>query len=114
MTDTKTQVGVRWNRAWTSPSAVFAFGVLIIPGLLSIAANSWSEPDAADYVRMAFATVIGATVAIVTVVGLWVFFLRRRSPYLFWYTLGAVVVVAMQVSFIFGAADTLLDRLAMS
>lgn len=114
MTDTQTQVGMRRNRVWTSPSAIFLLGVVIIPGLLGIAANSWTSPDDADYVRMAFASVIGATVAIVTVVGLWVFFLRRRSPYLFWYTLGAVVVVAIQVSIISGAADTLLYRLAMS
>ena len=114
MTDTQTQVGVRRNRAWNSPSAIFLLGVVIIPTILAIATTARTSPDDADYVRMAFATVIGATVAIVTVVGLWVFFLRRRSPYLFWYTLGAVVVVAMQVSFIFGAADTLLDRLAMS
>lgn len=114
MTDTQTQVGVRRNRAGTSPTAVFLLGVVIIPALLSFTANAWSEPDAADFVRMAFATVIGATVAIGTVVGLWVFFLRRRSPYLFWYTLGAVFAVAMQVSFIFGAAETLLYRLALS
>lgn len=114
MTDTKTQVGVRRNRAWTSPKAVFVLGVVIIPALLSLTANAWSEPDAADFVRMAFATVIGATVAIGTVAAQYVYFLRRRTPYLFWYTLGAVAVVAMQVSFIFGAADTLLYRLALS
>jgi len=114
MTDTQTQVGVRRNRAWNSPTTIFLLGVLLVPGLLGIAANSWSEPHAADFVRMAFATVIGATVAIGTVVGLWVFFLRRRSPYLFWYTLGAVFAVAMQVSFVFGAAETLLYRLALS
>lgn len=114
MTDTKTQVGVRRNRAWTSPKAIFVVGVLLVPALLSIAANSWSEPDPADFVRMAFATVIGATVAIVTVVAQYVYFVVRRAPYLFWYTLVAAVVVAMQVSFIFGAADTLLYRLALS
>ena len=114
MTDTRTQVGVRRNRAWNSPTTIFLLGVLLVPALLSIAANSWTSPDDADYVRMAFASVIGATVASVTVVGLWVFYLRRRSPYLFWYTLGVVIVVAIQMSTISGAADTLLYRLAMS
>lgn len=114
MSETKARVRRRWDtNLWSAPS-IFGIGVLLIPGLLSILAHSWGAPAAADYVRMAFATVSGSTVAIATVVGLWVFFLRRRSPYLFWYGLGAAVMVAIQLALISGAATVLLEQLGLS
>ena len=114
MTETQTQVGVRRNRAWTSPKAIFLLGVVIIPTILAITTTAWASPNDADYVRMAFASVIGATVAVVTVVALWILFVLRRNPYLFWYTLGSVVIIAIQMNAISSAAHTLLDRLALS
>lgn len=41
-------------------------GILVIPLGLSLAFNSWHAPDAEAYIRMAFATVAGATIALVT------------------------------------------------
>lgn len=41
-------------------------GIIAIPMGLSLAFNSWEAPDAEDYVRMAFATVAGQTIALVT------------------------------------------------
>lgn len=91
-------------------------GVLLIPMTLGIIFNSWSAPDADDYVRMAFAQVAGATVAIVTVVALVVQRIVRRSTVgdISWFTLIAVVITAWQVVNLSRAADFLLAGLDLS
>ncbi len=114
MSETKTPTRVWRRQTFWSPQTFVGIGVLLVPSLLRIAATAWAGQDAAGYVCVAFADVIGATIAIVTVVALFAFFVRRRSPYLFWYGLGAAVVVAVEVSFISGAANELLFQLTLS
>ncbi|MFG6503977.1 hypothetical protein [Microbacterium sp. P05] len=50
-----------------SGGVILLVGVLLIPLALSVIFDSSATPDAAAYVRMAFAQVAGATIAIVTV-----------------------------------------------
>jgi hypothetical protein len=55
-------------------------GVLVVPLLLVVATTSYGDaPDAAAWVQMAFGVVAGQTIAIVTVVGVLVTAIVRRS-----------------------------------
>ncbi len=96
-----------------SGTAVLVFGVFVVPMALAFATNSWTAPDAAAYVRMAFGTVAGATVAISTVVGLLVHRILRRAPLATIMTFAgiALVVLCRQLSAIGGAAQRLLMSL---
>ncbi|WP_127818282.1 hypothetical protein [Microbacterium sp. CPCC 204701] len=58
---------------------ILVVGVFLIPTALSVIFNSYSAPDAAADVRMAFAQVTGATIAIITVLGLLAHRIVRRS-----------------------------------
>jgi len=60
-------------------TAIFVTGVILVPVLLSILSNSWSAPDDAAYIRMAFATVAGQTIAVITVVALLIAMVVRRA-----------------------------------
>ena len=46
-----------------SAALILVAGVLIVPTTLVMAAASHTAPDTSDYIRMAFAQVAGATVA---------------------------------------------------
>lgn len=86
-------------------------GLLVVPKAIGLAANSWSAPDAAAYVRMAFASVAGIVVALASVLVLLVDRLVKRAP------AGSLVALAV-VMVVWGAAnldsavDLLLQRLA--
>jgi len=82
--------------------------------VLSWAFNSWEAPDAAAYVRMAFASIAGSTVAIVTVWGLVVWDLVRRNgkAQILTATLIAVAVTFFVGSNVAAAAESLLLRLS--
>lgn len=96
-----------------SSAIVLVIGVLIVPMAITVAFNSWTPPDAHDYVRMAFAQVAGAVVAMTTAVGLFIHRVVRRSPLGETISFGAIaaVIVAWQVSNLSFAADMLLQRL---
>jgi hypothetical protein len=81
-------------------------GLVLVPLALGFAANSWSTPDAAAYVRMAFASVAGIVVAIGTVLALLVDRLVHRAPA---GTMAALAVVVV----VWGASslDAVIDRL---
>lgn len=99
-------------RLWGA-SLLLVAGVLVIPALLAILANSYSAPDAAAYVRMAFATVAGQTIAIVTVAGLLASRIISRAPrteIIRFAAIGAAVTF-YAVSIIAAAGDMLLQRL---
>jgi sterol desaturase/sphingolipid hydroxylase (fatty acid hydroxylase superfamily) len=86
MTSTETRhPSINSLRQWSAPT-LMVVGVIVIPTLLTLLFNSFSAPDAAANVRMAFATVAGQTIAIVT-------------------------VILLLVSIIIGAGDLLLQRL---
>ncbi|TFD43238.1 hypothetical protein E3T33_10410 [Cryobacterium sp. TMT1-2-1] len=82
-------------------------GMIIVPFGIVIATNSWDAPDAADYVRMAFGTVIASTLA--TVAAWWLAFNRmkagRSDRYWFWGVAG--IFTLSGIGSITGAAEKL-------
>ena len=90
---------------------VLLVGLVLVPLALGLAANSWSTPDAAAYVRMAFASVAGIVVAIGTVVLLLVDRIRHRAPAGTMVAL-TVVVAVWGASSLDSTLDLLLQRLA--
>lgn len=87
-------------------------GVLVIPLVLVFAFNSWSAPDDAAFVRMAFSQVAGGTIAIATMLTLVVVSLVNRTktatPVLI---VVAVIVTQYWVVSLTAAADMLLQRI---
>ena len=61
---------------------ILVLGVLAVPIALGVIFNSYDTPDAASFVRMAFAQVAGATIAIGTAAGLFIQRIVRRNPIL--------------------------------
>lgn len=98
-----------------SSGFILVGGVLLVPLVLVVLTTSYDAPDDLAYVRMAFAQVAGATIAIATAVGLLVQRVLRRSPLrdIAWFAFIAVVVSAWQLSTMANAAETLLTRLAL-
>lgn len=96
-----------------SSAIVLVVGVLLVPMALTVVFNSWTPPDAHDFVRTAFAQVAGAVVAMTTAVGLVIHRAVRRRPVgeTVWFGAIATVIVAWQVSNLSFAADMLLQRL---
>lgn len=94
---------------------VLVVGVLVVPLAIAVVFGpSPAAPDAAAYVRMAFIEVIGATIAIMTVLGLFLFrIVRRRSAQpIARLALIAVLIIWWQVGSIVAAATALVDRIA--
>lgn len=112
MTQPDTQPTSRARLSGTAASALLATGVLIVPTLLTVAFNSYFEPSYEDSVRMAFAQVAGATVAITTVVAFVVYGIVRRVPAkeIVWFAVIALAVVAWQVNHLINVADLLVNR----
>ncbi|WP_127476548.1 hypothetical protein [Microbacterium sulfonylureivorans] len=96
-----------------SAPAVLLMGVVIIPTALGIAFGNVSAPDDEAYVRMAFATVAGATVAIVAVLGLLIDRIVRRATIstIALFSFLALIVVPWQLSAIAAASELVLARL---
>lgn len=115
MTHTATRPAPRTRLRGISSVAILVLGVVVVPVSLVVIFNSYTAPDADAYVRMAFAQVAGATIAIGTVVGLVVQRIARRSPIreTAWFGLIAVVVTAWQISSLASAADFLLTGLGL-
>jgi len=94
-----------------SPVLIGFVGMIIVPLCIVLAANSWVAPDAADYVRMAFGTVIASTLAMLT--AWWLAFNRVKAGgsdrYWFWGV--AVVFTFFSIGGITNAARTLLTQL---
>ena len=115
MTDVATKPRPGTSLRGFSAPLLLVGALVVVPVALSLLTNSWSAPDDEDYVRMAFANVAGATLAIATVVGLLVDrIVRRATPS----TIGiflviALVVVPYELNAISRAGDLLLDRLAL-
>lgn len=101
-------------RAWRlNTPGILLLGAVIVPSLLTIITNSYGEPDAAAYVRMAFGSVAGATIAIVTLVGLLVLRIVRgadRKMTVF-YAVLALAGVWFELNVISLTADLLVQRL---
>ena len=105
-----TQTGTQKRRA-VSPVLIGFAGIIIVPFFIVLATNSWDAPDAADFVRMAFGTVIASTLA--SVAAWWLAFNRvkagRSDRYWFWGVAG--IVTLSSIGSISSAAETLLVQL---
>ena len=104
------QTTTRKRRA-VSPALIGFVGMIIIPFSIVFATNSWDAPDAADFIRMAFGSVIASTLA--TVAAWWLALNRmkagRSDRYWFWGVAGVFTFAA--IGNITGAAETLLTQL---
>lgn len=110
-TETRPAPGTRL-RGFSS-GVILVLGVVVVPSIIVAISTSYDAPDDLAYVRMAFAQVIGATVAVGTVVGLVVQRVIRRSPIgdIVWFAFIATVITWGQVMAVTSAADSLLTRL---
>ena len=99
-----------------SAALILVAGVLIIPTTLFMAAASHTAPDTSDYIRMAFAQVAGATVAIVTSVALVIDRFARRAPRsaIAFLALIAAIVTIWEIQAIDTSADFLLSGIIVT
>jgi hypothetical protein len=113
MTDVATKPRPGTSLRGFSAPIILLTGLVLVPMGLALAANSYGPPDDAAYVRMAFASVAGAAIAIGAVVGLVVDRIVRRASVSTIAIFGviALVVVPWQLSIVSNAADLLLVRL---
>lgn len=96
--------------------AILPSGVILIPMAIGLIFNSYEAPDAEAYVRMAFAQVAGATIAIITVLGMLLHRIVRGSPRseVAWFGFLALVIVSLSIDGINRTADFLLTGLGVS
>lgn len=113
MTDVATKPRPGTSLKGFSAPILLIGSLIVVPMALGLLFNSWSAPDDQAYVRMAFATVAGCTLAIATVVGLLVDrIIRRATPStIAIFAVIALVAVPYQLNAISGAAELLLARL---
>ena len=110
MSDVATSTPTASRRKLPAPLLLIG-GILVIPTLLTVLFNSWSEPDAEAYVRMAFASVAGWTVAIVTVIAVLTSRIRQQASTVAAFTAIAIIVTLWSLHGINHAAALLLARL---
>ncbi|TFD35934.1 hypothetical protein E3T40_07185 [Cryobacterium sp. TMT1-19] len=105
-----TQTGTQ-KRSAVSPVFIGFLGMIIVPFCIVLSTTSWDAPDGADFVWMAFGTIIASTLA--TVAAWWLAFNRmkagRRDRYWFWGVAG--IVTLSSIGSIFSVAETLLAQL---
>ena len=111
MSDVATRPDTTSRRKSSAP-VVLVGGVVVVPTLLTFVFNSWEAPDAEAFVRMAFASVAGATIAIVTAVAVLISRIRERFSTVAVFAVIAVVVVYYSVSAIDRAGVFLLTGLS--
>ncbi|WP_345800400.1 hypothetical protein AAIB33_13095 [Microbacterium sp. AZCO] len=92
---------------------VLIVGVVLIPWALALAFNNYGPLTVDGAIQMAFATVAGQTVAIISAVTAFVLTVRRRYA---WPAVVALGIIAALITFsafsmMASAGDTLVDRL---
>ena len=114
MTDVATRLRPGTSLKGFAAPILLIGGVVVAPTALGLLFTSWSTPDDEASVRMAFATVAGATLAIATVVGVLVDRIIRRATVstIAIFAVIALVVVPYELNAISGAAELLLARLS--
>ncbi|WP_243074345.1 hypothetical protein [Microbacterium sp. SS28] len=102
----------RRQRRRISRGTVLLVGVVLIPMALSIAFNSYGPLTVDSALRMAFATVAGQTVAIISAIAALVLTVRRRYawPAIVAFAIITAVITTWAFGTIAAAGDTLLDR----
>ncbi|WP_144830411.1 hypothetical protein [Microbacterium sp. BH-3-3-3] len=102
------------SRSRVSRGLVLIVGVILIPMALNIIFNSWGPLTHESAMRMAFATVAGQTIAILTVVvTLAMTALTRRRRQLPTFIVIALLVFGAASATMGAAADTLSSRLTI-
>ena len=102
------------SRSRVSRGLVLIVGVILVPMALSIVFNSWGPLTAESAMRMAFATVAGQTIAILSVVvTLAMTALNRRWRQLPLFLVIALLVFGAASASMGAAADTLTSRLTI-
>lgn len=99
-----------------SAALILVLGVVVVPSVVVMAAVSHTAPDTSDYIRMAFAQVAGATIAIVSSVALVIDRLVRRAR---WSAIAILAVIATVVTMwsirtIHASADFLLAGIGLT
>ena len=106
------QVAVTPDRLpWTRYAPIGLTGVFIVPILLMVIFNSYGPPGPAEYVQMAFATVAGCVIAILTMTGLTVASFMLKSKSRISLTVVSAVLITASLSNIASAGELLLQRL---
>ncbi|MFC8680382.1 hypothetical protein ACFT30_02595 [Microbacterium ureisolvens] len=115
MTDVATKPRPGSSLRGFSAPLILITGLVIVPFGLALLFNSYTAPDDEAYVRMAFASVAGATVAITAVLGLLIDRIVRRASIstIAIFAVIALVVVPWQLAAISSASDLLLARLGL-
>lgn len=92
---------------WRSRTAILLAGVFVIPSLLALALNSYGALTVDSAIRMAFTTVAGQTIAILSGLGALVMTVVRRAPWpgiLFFSALAVIISVWAVVGMVEAAA----------
>jgi len=115
MTDVATKPRPGTSLRGFSAPLILLVGIVVVPIGLALLTTGSEAPDDDAYVRMAFASVAGATIAIITVLGLLADRIVRRASAstIAIFTVIAVVVVPWQLGAVSGAGDLLLTRLSL-
>ena len=109
---TKQPLGAK--RSWrVSRTVILIVGIILIPVALSIALNSYDALTVDGALRMAFATVAGQTIAILSAVTALILTVKRRYalPAIAAFVLIAAFVTIAAISNMANAGELLLTRL---
>ncbi|WP_232499292.1 hypothetical protein [Agromyces humatus] len=97
---------------WRHYTWIAVGGVIVVPVLLAFAFNSYTAPDDAAFIRMAFAQVAGNTIAIATMLTLVILSVASRTKAATsTLVLSAAIVILVSAGSLSNAADTLLQRI---
>jgi hypothetical protein len=115
MTDVATKPRPGTSLRGFSAPILLVGALIVVPVTLGLLTTSWSAPDPEAYVRMAFASVAGATLVIATVLGLLVDRIIRRATVstIAIFAVIALMVVPDELGVLSRAADTLLFNLSL-
>ena len=100
------QTNTRKRRA-VSPVMIGFVGMILVPLGIVFATNSWTAPDAAAHVRMAFGTVIASTLAVTAAWWLAINRMKAGGPDRYWFWGVAGIFTLSAIGSINGAAEKL-------
>lgn len=100
---------------WRSRTAILLTGALVIPTLLALALNSYGPLTADTAIRMAFATVAGQTIAILSAIAALAVTLIRRAPWpgILFFSVVAIFIAVWAFNSMTDAAVLLQTRLEL-
>ena len=101
-----TQTNTRKRHA-VRPAMIGFVGMILVPLGVMLATNSWTAPDAAAYVRMAFGIAIASTFAVTAAWWLAVTRMKAGGRNRFWFWGVASVFTLFAIGSINGAAEKL-------